>query len=166
MSNRSYADDVAAINNNHVELQLFIDSLAKQAAEVGLFINISKTKCMTRANSNQILNVTIYNKQVKQVNDFIYLGHKLSSTNNGAASIQHIIGLGWASFSKYKLLLTSPRIPYHIKNKIYNTYILPVVLCGLVCVKWTKTQCNKIEVFQKPYNEIYDQPQINRPHHN
>ena len=148
LSNLSYADDIAAINNNHVKLQLFIDSLAKHAAEVGLFINIAKTKCMTTAKSNKILNLTIYNKQIKQVNDFIYLGHKLSSTNNGAAAVQHRIGLGWASFSKYKLLLTSPRIPYHIKNKIYNTYILPVVLYGLECVNWTKTQCNKIEVFQ------------------
>ena len=66
LSNLSYADDIAAINNNHVKLQLFINSLAKQAAEVGLFINISKTKCMTTAKNNQILNLTIYNKQIKR----------------------------------------------------------------------------------------------------
>ena len=82
--------------------------------------------------SNQILNLTIYNKQIKQVNDFIYLGHKLSmmiisSTNNEAAAVKHRIGLGWASFSKYKLLLTSSGIPYHVKNKLYNNYILLVV---------------------------------------
>ena len=48
---------------------------------------------MTTAKTNPILDLTIYNKQIKQMNDFIYLGNKLSSTNNGAAAVQHRIGL-------------------------------------------------------------------------
>ena len=127
---------------------MFINSLAKHAAEVGLFINVSKTKCMTTDKTKPTLNLTIDNKLIEQVDTFIYLGHKLSSTNNGPVAVQHRIELGWASFSKHKLLLTSSRVPYHIKKKIYNTYILPVVLYGLDCVNWTKTLCTKIEVFQ------------------
>ena len=35
-----------------------------------------------------------------------------------------------------------------MKKRIYNTYILPVVLYGLECVNWTSSLCNKIETFQ------------------
>ena len=80
--------------------------------------------------------------------EFIYLDHTLSSTNNCAAAVQHRIGFGWETFQKHKHILTSDHVPYHIKNKVYNTYILPVVLYGLDCVNWTNTLLSKIETFQ------------------
>ena len=44
LSNLSYADDIAATNRSQKELQTFLDCLVKYSSEVGLFINISKTK--------------------------------------------------------------------------------------------------------------------------
>ena len=70
--------------------------------------------------------------------------HKLSAKNNGAVAVKHRIGLGWAAFENNKSMLTSRRIPYHIKSKIYNIYVLHVVLYGLECVDWTeKLQAKK-----------------------
>ena len=83
-----------------------------------------------------------------QIKEFIYLGHKLSATNDGTTALKHRIAFGWAAFGKNKQLLTSKRIPLHTKAKIYNTYILPVVLYGLECVNWTTKLCNTIETFQ------------------
>ena len=60
----------------------------------------------------------------------------------------HRIGLGWAAFEKNRILLSSNRIPMHVKRKIYETYILQVVLYGLDCVNWTSLLCGKIETFQ------------------
>ena len=62
--------------------------------------------------------------------------------------MQHRIGLGWADCEKNKHILTSNRVPYETKAKIYNTYILPVVLYGLDCVNWTTSLLNKIATFQ------------------
>ena len=148
LSNLGYADDIAILNNSEIEIQKFIDILSKNAEEVGLFINVSKTKCMSTHKNKQPLNLTVYGKQVKQVTEFIYLGHKLSSTNNGSAAVLHRIGLGWAAFEKNKEILTSNRVSYQTKTKIYKTYILPVVLYGLDCINWTTTLLNKIETFQ------------------
>ena len=147
LSNLSYADDIAAINRSQEELQAFLDCLVKYSAEVGLFINVSKTECMT-TNKNKDLYLTINGKQIKQVNQFAYLGHKLSATNDGTPAVKHRIGLGWAAFEKNKILLTSTRVPYHIKAKVYKTYILPVVLYGLECVNWTVKLEQQIETFQ------------------
>ena len=148
LSNLAYADDIATLNNSVIEMQKYIDTLAKNAEEVGLYINISKTKCMTTDKNKPQLNLTIYGQQIKQVSEFIYLGHKLSSTNNGSTAVQHRIGLGWAAFEKNKEMLTSKRVSYQIKSQIYNTFILPVVCHGLECVNWTTSLLNKMETFQ------------------
>ena len=148
LSNLSYADDIAAITSSCKELQQFLDCVVKHSADVGLFINVSKTKCMATDKKSPTLNITIYGKPIKQVSEFIYLGHKLSSTNNGTVAVKHRIGLGWAAFEKNKTLLVSKRIPYHIKKKIYNTYVLPVVLYGLECVNWTIKLFGIVETFQ------------------
>ena len=82
---------------------------------------------MTTDKTNDLY-LTINGKQVKQVNQFFYIGHKISATNDGTAAVKHRIGLGWAAFEKNKILLTSKRVPYHINAQVYNTYILRIVL--------------------------------------
>ncbi len=94
------------------------------------------------------LNINIYGKPIKQVKEFIYLGHKLSSCNNHEVALKHRIGLGWAAFAKHETMLKSKRVPIYIKTKIYKTYILPVVLYGLDCITWSNKLCQKVEVFQ------------------
>ena len=129
------------------DLQNFIDCLVKYSAEVGLYSNVSKTECMSTDQNNN-LHLTINGKIIKQVKNFIYLGHKLSSDNNGTAAVKHRIGLGWAAFENNKILLTSKRTPYCTKAHVYNTYILPVVLSGLECVNWTSKLIDTVETFQ------------------
>ena len=147
LSNLTYADDIALINRTQKDLQQFIDSLVKHSAEVGLYINVSKTECMTTdPNTDLVLNIN--GKRIKQVSEFVYLGHKLSSTNDGTPAVKHRIGLGWAAFEKNKTLLTSKRTPYHIKANVYEKYVLSVVLHGLECVNWTTKLLQKVETFQ------------------
>ena len=82
------------------------------------------------------------------MSEFIYLGYKISCTNDPEVAVKHRIGLGWAAFGKHKKILTSPRVPRYIKVKVYMLYILPVALYGLDCVTWTKKLASRIEVFQ------------------
>lgn len=148
LSNLSYADDMAIINNSRQKLQEFLNNLSKTAANFGLQINVAKTKCMTTDKTNNILNLSVYGKQIEQVSEFVYLGHKLSSINDGYTAVQYRIGLGWAAFEKNKKILTSSRLPIRLKAKILNTYVLPVVLYGLECVNWKSTTMEKITTFQ------------------
>ena len=76
------------------------------------------------------LNITIYNKRIKQVP-----GHKLTSSNNHEATLKHRIGLGWAAFQKNSNVLISKRVPISVKVKTYLIYVLPFVLYGLDCIK-------------------------------
>lgn len=62
--------------------------------------------------------------------------------------VQFKIELRWAAFVNNKLSLISKHVSYHIKSKIYNTYVLPVVLYGCECANWTSTSLKKIKTFQ------------------
>ena len=103
---------------------------------------------MTTAKDQPRMNITIHGKPIKQVTEFVYLGHKLSYKNDPEVAVRHRIGLGWAAFGKQEHILKSNRVPYHTKTKVYLCYILPVVLFGLDCVTWSKALELRIEVFQ------------------
>jgi len=148
LSNLSYADDIALTNECPHMLQQFVNELAKNAREIGLEINLGKTECMSTDKAQIPLNMTIYNQPIKQVTEFIYLGHKLTSSNDHEAALKHRIGLGWAAFQKNSTVLKSKRVPLSIKAKVYLVYVLPVVLYGLDCITWTKKLSESVEVFQ------------------
>ena len=148
ISNLSYADDIALTNTSSTNLQFFVNELATNAKEIGLEINLTKTECMTTDKDQAPLNLTIYDKPIKQVTEFIYLGHKLTANNNHEATLKHRIGLGWAAFQKNSTVLKSKRLPISVKVKTYLIYVLPVVLYGLDCLTWSKALANRIEVFQ------------------
>jgi len=148
LSNLSYADDIALTNDCSIKLQGFVNELAKNAREIGLEINLGKTKSMSTDKRQRSLNMTIYNQPIKQVTEFIYLGHKLTSSSNHEATLKHRIGLGWAAFQNNSTILKSKRVPIHVKVKVYLVYVLPVVLHGLDCITWTKQLSDRIEVFQ------------------
>ena len=151
LSNLSYADDIAAVDTNLTDLQIFINKLAENAKEVGLTINLSKTVCMTTDKPKPLLNVTIYNKPIKQVTEFIYLGHKLSASYDHLPAVNHRIGLRWAAISKHAHVLKSRMVPLSIKTKMYEIYIRPVVMYGLDCIPWTQSLINKREMFQNHF---------------
>ena len=148
LSNLSYADDISLLNECPTKLQNFVNELAKNAKEIGLEINLSKTKSMSTDKTQLPLNITIYGKPIKQVTEFIYLGHKLTAFNNHQAALKHRIGLGWAAFQKNSTVLKSKRVPIPIKVRVYQIYVLSVVLHGLDCISWTKDLSDSIEVFQ------------------
>ena len=147
ISDVGYADDIAAISDSEEKLQEYIRILETNAAEVGLMINIEKTKSFTTEKDKQI-NMSLQNQTLEQVENFIYLGHNISCRGDHAPALDHRISLGWRAVNKNKILLTSKRIPLNIKTKIYKTYVSPVITYGLEAIAWTEALENKLEIFQ------------------
>jgi len=97
ISNLNY---VAIINNYNfrTKLQEYLNILTKTIDKFGLQINAYKTKCLTTNKTIKVLDIYINEKQIEQVREFVYHGHKLASDNNSQTAVQHRIGLGWAAF--------------------------------------------------------------------
>ena len=64
---------------------------------------------MTTDKTQPQLDIKIYGKSIKQVTEFVCLGHKVSSTNNQEIKVKHRIG--WADFGKHEQILKSNRGP-------------------------------------------------------
>ena len=75
-----------------------MNELTKNAKEIGLEVNLKKTESMSTDKLKLPLNLTIYDKPIKQVTEFVYLGHKLtSSSNHEATNVHQLVCLRYVS---------------------------------------------------------------------
>jgi len=89
----AYADDIALIGKNEIEIRKFLVEMENIARKFGLQINQEKTKCMIveRKNSlknNKIGHLKIKNYKFERVENFKYLGVILNEDNNNQLDLQ------------------------------------------------------------------------------
>jgi len=92
--------------------------------------------------------VRIVNSTFERVEEFKYLGTTLTNQNSIAEEIKRRLRSGNACYHSVQNLLSSRLLPKNLKNKIYRTIILPVVLYG--CEAWSLTlrEERKLRVFE------------------
>ena len=90
----------------------------------------------------------IVNSTFERVEEFKYLGTTLTNQNSIAEEIKRRLRSGNACYHSVQNLLSSRLLPKNLKNKIYRTIILPVVLYG--CEAWSLTlrEERKLRVFE------------------
>jgi len=65
ISNFSYADDLAFVNNCPCKLQEFLNIFSKNAEKICLLINLSKTVCMSTEKEQSSMHILINNNEMK-----------------------------------------------------------------------------------------------------
>uniref|UniRef100_A0A914QT94 Reverse transcriptase domain-containing protein n=1 Tax=Panagrolaimus davidi TaxID=227884 RepID=A0A914QT94_9BILA len=146
-----FADDIALLSQTLEGAQSLLDQVAEKCREVGLHINVDKTKWMSNVRDpNEI--ILLNDEEVEKVNEFIYLGQIVkwpSQPGRFNKEISRRICSGWNAFNKAKKLLISRRIPAYLKRKYFNQCIFPAMLYG--CETWclTKTEETRLAVAQR-----------------
>ena len=77
------------------------------------------------------------NSPIERVEEFKYLGTTLTNQNSVQEEIKITLKLGNACYYFVQNVLSSSLLSKTLKNKIYRTIILPVVLYG--CETWLLT---------------------------
>jgi len=131
----AYADDIMLCSNTVPELQSMLNDLCLECRKIGLEINVNKTKWMSNTGDQLLL---LHGEQIEKVDNFIYLGQKLTYPRDHNREIGRRIGSGWASFNRVRELLTSKKVPMKIKRKYFNMCIAPALLYG--CTTWALTK--------------------------
>ena len=84
ITNLRHADDVVLIAGGMEESQELVDRVSKASSQLGLSLNQSKTKVMKicrKPNNDEEFNfITVNNRRIENVKEFIYLGSLI--TNN------------------------------------------------------------------------------------
>ena len=91
ISNLRYADDTTLMAESKEELKSLLMKVKEESQKVGLKLNTHKTKVMA---SGPITSWQIDGEKVEPVTDFIFLGSKISASNNYSHEIGSHLLLG------------------------------------------------------------------------
>jgi hypothetical protein len=137
-------DHIDTINKNAVT---FIDA----SKEVGLEENIEKTKYILVSrdqNADQIREIKIGNRSFENVSQFKYLGTTVTNQNLTEEEIKGRSNSGNARYHSVQNVWSFRLLSKNVKDRIYETIILSVVLYG--CETWSLTvrEERKLRVFE------------------
>ena len=142
-----YADDLSLLASRHQDIQQKTNNLAKHAALIGLKVNTGKTKVL-KINATVRESLSLEDKQLEEVEEFIYLGSEVTNDGNCFKEVKNRIGKARQAFGMLRNVWKSGKISLSTKLRIFKSNVLSVLLYGSECWKTTNAIEMKLEGFQ------------------
>ena len=143
-----FADDIVLLAHRHTDMQAKTTTLSEEASSIGLKVSQKKTKHIrVKAKSNQPIKV--YQDDVEDVEDFTYLGSRISKGGDSKSEITSRISKAKHSFHLLKKTWKSKKIKLKTKLRIFKSNVLSVLLYGCESWKITGGICNKLDAFHR-----------------
>ena len=142
ISNLRYADDTTLMAESEEELKSLLMKVKEESENVGLKLNIQKTKIMASGP------ITSWEIDVETMADFIFLGSKITADGDCSHEIKRHLILGRKVMTNLDSILKSRDITFPTKVRLVKAMVFPVVMCG--CESWTikKAECRRIDAFE------------------
>ena len=135
LTDLEFADDIMLASNEISQAQELLSCVERFSYEIGLELNVKKTKCMlfnNAKNSSQKL-YTNGGKEIEIVDDFRYLGSYIESSEKDI-SIRK--ALAWQAIHKMRKIWYS-KMNRDLKIRLFKSTVESVLLYG--CEAWTIT---------------------------
>ena len=129
INNLRYADDTTLMAESEEELKSLLMKVKEQSENVGLKLNIQKTKNMVSGP------ITSWQIDGETVSDFIFLGSKITADGGCSHEIKRPLFLGRKVMTNLDSILKSRDIILPTKVCLVKTMVFPVVIYG--CESWT-----------------------------
>ena len=145
INNLRYADDTTLMAESKEELKSLLMKVKEETEEVGLKLNIQKTKIMA---SGPITSWEINGETVETVADFILGGSKITADGHCSHEIKRRLLLGRKVMTNLDSTLKSKDITFSTKVHLVEAMLFPVVIYG--CESWTikKTEHRRTDAFE------------------
>ena len=145
INNLRYADDTTLMAESEEELKSLLMKVKKESENVGLKLNIQKTKIMA---SGPITSREIDGESVETVSDFICLGSKVTADGDCSHEIKRCLLLGRKVMTNLDSILKSRDITLSTQVHLVKAMVFPVVMYG--CESWTvkKAECQRLNAFE------------------
>ena len=114
------------------ELQSLLMKVKEESENIGLKLNIQKTKIMA---SGPITSWLIDGETAETVADFIFLGSKITADDDCSHEIKRCLLLGRRVRTNLHSILKSRDITLPTKVHLVKAVVFPVVMYG--CESWT-----------------------------
>ena len=138
INNLRYADDTTLMAENEDDLKSLLMKVKDESEEIGLKLNIQKTKIMA---SGPITSWEIDGETVETVSDFISGGSKITPDGDCSHEIKRCLLLGRKVVTNLDSILKSRDITLPTKVHLVKAMVFPMVVYG--CENWTvkKAEC-------------------------
>ena len=127
INNLRYADDTTLMAGSEEELKSLLMKVKEESEQVGLKLNIQKTKIMV---SSPITSWQIDGETVETVADFIFLGFKITADCDCSNEIKRCLLLGRKVMTNLGSILKSRDITLPTKVCLVKAMVFPVVIYG------------------------------------
>ena len=124
-----YADDTTLMSESEEELKGLLMKVKEESEQVGLKLNIQKTKIMASCP------ITSWQIDGETVPDFIFLGSKVTAHGDCSLEIKRLLLLGRKVTTNLESILKSRDITLPTKVCLVKAMVFPVVMYG--CESWT-----------------------------
>src|SRR5574337_834269 len=145
INNLRYADDTTLMAESEVELKSLLMKVKVESENVGLKLNIQKTKIMA---SGPTTSWEIDGETVETVSDFIFPGSKMTTDGDCSHEIKRRLLLGRKVMTNLDSIFKSRDITLPTKVRLVNAMVFPVVMYG--CESWTmkKAERRRMNAFE------------------
>jgi sorting nexin-29 len=135
-----YADDINIMGRTKRAISEVYGDLKERAKEVGLNINVEKTKSMVQSRRpGRKRTLTDEDRDVEVVTKFKYLGMVLNDTNEENKEIQARIVAANKAYTFLQSIFRSKQIHRNNKIRLYKTLIKPILSYRRVTRTLTQT---------------------------
>lgn len=141
-----FADDICLMTHRRADMDIKLKNLTKYAAQVGLSINVSKTKII-RINTEAPCNLFINNEQIEEVEKFCYLGSYITGDGGAEEDVKSRIQKARQAFGMLNNIWRSTKYSKNLKLKIFKSNVLSVLLYGCETWKVTNKLVGLLQVF-------------------
>ena len=132
INNFRYADDTTIMAESEQELKSLLMKVKEESENVGLKLNIQKTKIMA---SGLITSWEIDGETVEAVSDFIFWGSKITADGDCRHEIKRCLFLGRKVMTNIDSILKSRDVTLPTKVHLVKAMVFPVVMYA--CESWT-----------------------------
>ena len=127
-----YITETLTLMAESEQLKSFLMKVKEESEEVGLKLNIQKTKIMA---SSPITSWQIDGETMGTVTDFIFLGSKITADSDCSHEVKRRLLLGRKIMTNLDSTLKSRDITLPTKVRLVKAMVFPVVMYG--CESWT-----------------------------
>lgn len=149
LNNIRYADDTVIVADNPEALQRLINKVVVVGDQLGMKINVAKTKVMAITRSpNPQLNINIYDTAIEKVEKFKYLGSCITTNVDPDVEVRSRIEQARAIFLKMKNLLCNATLNLNLRYRFVKAYVHSVLLYGTETWTLKVNTMNRLEAFE------------------
>lgn len=144
-----YADDTAILCDDLQGLQNLINSVNAVGQEMGLNINVAKTKFMVFSRQPYLnASLEVNGQNIERVSSFKYLGCYITEQLDPEKEVRCRIESARATFKKMRSLFCNDSLNLKLRQRMIKCYIWSVLLYGAEVWTLKAATINRLEAFE------------------